>query len=61
MFVFMGAIGGVLCYAPNLVGHSDNCMPANPISIPIVLEYLIGAIHIAGLCKVEVNNLYLQR
>jgi len=43
MFVFMGAIVGVVCYAPNLLGHSDNYIPANPMSTPssIVPEWYL--------------------
>ena len=56
MFVFMGAIVGVVCYAPNLLGHSDNYIPANPMSTPssIVPEWLVSATLRADLCEDEV-------
>ena len=56
MFVFMGAIVGVVCYAPNLLGHSDNYIPANPMSTPssIVPEWLVSATLNADLCEDEV-------
>lgn len=34
MWVFLAAITGIVCYAPNLLGHSDNYIPANPMSTP---------------------------
>ena len=45
MWVFLAAITGIVCYAPNLLGHSDNYIPANPMSTPasIVPEWLSGA------------------
>jgi ubiquinol-cytochrome c reductase cytochrome b subunit len=43
VFVFMSAILGVVCFAPNLLGHSDNYIPANPLSTPasIVPEWYL--------------------
>lgn len=43
IFVFMGAIVGIVCYAPNLLGHSDNYIPANPMATPasIVPEWYL--------------------
>lgn len=40
---FFGAIGLVVFFAPNMMGHSDNYIPANPMSTPasIVPEWLI--------------------
>lgn len=35
IFVFMAAILLVVFYAPNVLGHSDNYIPANPLSTPI--------------------------
>ena len=34
IFVFFGAIVGIVCYTPNLLGHSDNYQMANPMSTP---------------------------
>jgi len=43
MWVFLAAITGIVCYAPNLLGHSDNYIPANPMSTPasIVPEWYL--------------------
>jgi len=43
VFVFMAAIVGIVCYAPNVLGHSDNYIPANPLSTPssIVPEWYL--------------------
>lgn len=34
IFVFFGAIVGIVCYAPNLLNHADNNIEANPMSTP---------------------------
>ena len=31
-------------YAPNLIGHSDNYIPANPIQTPVSIACFIGNI-----------------
>lgn len=36
-FIFLvtfAAFGALVCYAPNLLGHSDNFLPANPLVTP---------------------------
>jgi ubiquinol-cytochrome c reductase cytochrome b subunit len=38
MWVFLAAITGIVCYAPNLLGHSDNYIPANPMSTPASIK-----------------------
>lgn len=42
VLAFFGALALIVLYAPNLLGHSDNYIPANPISTPssIVPEWL---------------------
>jgi len=34
ILAFLGALGAIVLYAPNLLGHSDNYIPANPLSTP---------------------------
>lgn len=34
IFVFIGAVGMFLFYMPNVLGHSDNYIPANPMQTP---------------------------
>lgn len=34
ILAFFGALGLIVLYAPNLLGHSDNYIPANPLSTP---------------------------
>jgi ubiquinol-cytochrome c reductase cytochrome b subunit len=43
IFVFMAAILLIVFYAPNVLGHSDNYIPANPLSTPasIVPEWYL--------------------
>jgi quinol-cytochrome oxidoreductase complex cytochrome b subunit len=36
-FIFLAtfaAFAGLVCYLPNLLGHSDNFIPANPLVTP---------------------------
>jgi len=33
-FVVFGLFGALVSYAPNLLGHSDNFLPANPLVTP---------------------------
>lgn len=33
-FVAFGLFGALVSYAPNLLGHSDNFLPANPLVTP---------------------------
>jgi ubiquinol-cytochrome c reductase cytochrome b subunit len=46
IFVFLLALSVIVFYFPNLLGHSDNYIQANPMSTPasIVPEWLKGAI-----------------
>lgn len=47
VLAFFGALSLVVLYAPNLLGHSDNYIPANPLSTPasiIFITLLICAI-----------------
>jgi ubiquinol-cytochrome c reductase cytochrome b subunit len=43
IFMFFVALGWILFYAPNLMGHSDNYIPANPMVTPasIVPEWYL--------------------
>ncbi|PRD20342.1 UNVERIFIED_CONTAM: Cytochrome b [Trichonephila clavipes] len=43
IFVFVGAVGIFLFYMPNVLGHSDNYIPANPMQTPasIVPEWYL--------------------
>ncbi|CAO1639636.1 unnamed protein product (mitochondrion) [Sympodiomycopsis kandeliae] len=43
IFVFIGAVGIFLFYMPNVLGHSDNYIPANPMQTPasIVPEWYL--------------------
>jgi ubiquinol-cytochrome c reductase cytochrome b subunit len=34
IFVFLLALSGIVFYAPNLMGHSDNYIMANPMQTP---------------------------
>ena len=34
VFIFFSVLGLILSYLPNLMGHSDNYIPANPMSTP---------------------------
>jgi ubiquinol-cytochrome c reductase cytochrome b subunit len=34
LLAFFGALALVVLYGPNLLGHSDNYIPANPLSTP---------------------------
>lgn len=43
IIAFFGALSLIVLYAPNLLGHSDNYIPANPLSTPssIVPEWYL--------------------
>lgn len=43
VFVFLLALAVIIFYAPNLMGHSDNYIPANPMQTPpsIVPEWYL--------------------
>lgn len=43
ILAFFGALAAIVLYAPNLLGHSDNYIPANPLSTPssIVPEWYL--------------------
>lgn len=43
IFGFLLALSGIVFYAPNLLGHSDNYIPANPMQTPpsIVPEWYL--------------------
>ena len=34
VFLFLLALSVIVCYLPNLLGHSDNYIPANPMQTP---------------------------
>ena len=34
VFLFFLALSIIVCFYPNLMGHSDNYIPANPMSTP---------------------------
>lgn len=34
IFLFLLVLGAIVFYAPNLLGHSDNYIPANPMQTP---------------------------
>ena len=34
IFLFFLALSIIVCYYPNLLGHSDNYIPANPMQTP---------------------------
>lgn len=41
IFGFLLALSVIVFYAPNLMGHSDNYIPANPMSTPASIEKLL--------------------
>ena len=47
VFFFLLVLSIVVCYYPNLMGHSDNYIPANPMSTPasIVPEWYVKRCH----------------
>jgi ubiquinol-cytochrome c reductase cytochrome b subunit len=50
VLAFFGALALIVLYAPNVLGHSDNYIPANPLSTPasIVPEwYMVPLSHSA--------------
>lgn len=40
IIAFFGAITAIVMYAPNVLGHSDNYIPANPISTPSSINHI---------------------
>ena len=47
VFTFLLALSIIVFYFPNLLGHSDNYIPANPMSTPssIVPEWYVNRCH----------------
>jgi ubiquinol-cytochrome c reductase cytochrome b subunit len=47
IFLFFLALSIIVCFYPNLLGHSDNYIPANPMSTPasIVPEWYLLAFY----------------
>lgn len=39
VFGFFLALSAIVFYAPNLLGHSDNYIPANPMQTPPSIKY----------------------
>ena len=47
IFAFFGVLSVMVFYYPNVLGHSDNYIPANPMSTPasIVPEWYVNRCH----------------
>lgn len=47
LFLFLLALSIIVCWFPNLLGHSDNYIPANPMQTPpsIVPEWYVNRCH----------------
>lgn len=51
IFLFFLAMAIIVFYLPNVMGHSDNYIPANPMQTPPSMNYLIQPAYLSTLYR----------